>query len=182
MLPLQLDYKKKAWFNYRTGAAILFAAIVAGIYVVASHAIAGIMTKNQEVKWQKSNLGPNTDEDESRNSPQRLERLKPELNRANEIVQQLALPWHALFAAIEVFDPNQVALLRIETEMPRHALTITAEAKNLNGMLGYVRSLGKQAALADVHLINHQIVEEDMSKPVRFSVSAVWLAENMSGK
>jgi Tfp pilus assembly protein PilN len=178
MHPLQLDYQPRHWSSYRTGTAVLIAAIVASIYVLTTHALTGAEIKNQEQQWQSSQRGDNLENGDSRASPEKAERLKPELKRANEIVQQLALPWDALFNAIEVFDPNQVALLRIETDISKRSLTITAEAKSFNGMLGYVRSLGKQAGLTDVYLISHQLLVEDELRPVRFSISANWTIES----
>ncbi len=177
MHPLQLDYLTRHWSSYRAGAAVLIAAAVASIYVLTLHVLTGIEIKSQEKQWQSSQRRDNTGNSASNGSPEKIERLKPELKRANEIVQQLATPWDGLFNAIEVFDPNQVALLRIETDMSRHSLTITAEAKSFNGMLGYLRSLGKQAQLTDVYLISHQLLTEDELKPVRFSISANWTVE-----
>ena len=177
MLPLGLDFQPRHWLSYRAGTAILFSAAVACILALGIHALTGAEIKSQETEWRDSQSMANNGSTVSRNGPEKIERLKPELKRANEIVQQLALPWDQLFDAIEVFDPNQVALLRIETDMSRHSFTLTAEAKSFNGMLGYVKNLGKQAALTEVYLVNHQILEEDELKPVRFSVSATWIVD-----
>lgn len=178
MRPLQLDFQPRHWSNYRAGAAVLITAIVASIYVLILHVVTGAEIKNQELQWQSSQHRERAGNGDSIPSPERIERLKPELKRANEIVQQLALPWDRLFNAIEVFDPNQVALLRIETDMSKRSFTITAEAKSFSAMLGYVKSLGKQAALSDVYLVSHQILEGDELRPVRFSISANWLIES----
>lgn len=177
MHPLKLDYRPRHWSGYRAGASVLIAALVASAYVLTSHVLTGAEIKNQEKQWQNAQRADGPEQSEPGISPEKVERLRPELKRANEIVQQLALPWDSLFNAIEVFDPNQVALLRIETDMSRRSLTITAEAKNFNGMLGYLGSLGKQARLTDVYLISHQLLEEDELKPVRFSISANWVTE-----
>lgn len=176
MRPLQMDFQPRHWSNYRAGAAVLITAIVASIYVLTLHVVTGAELKNQELQWQSSQHKAGIGDPIT--SPEKVERLKPELKRANEIVQQLALPWDRLFNAIEVFDPNQVALLRIETDMSKRSFTITAEAKSFNAMLGYVKSLGKQAALSDVYLVSHQILEEDGLRPVRFSISANWIIES----
>lgn len=178
MQSIQLDYQPRHWSSYRAGATVLVAAIVASICVLTLHVLTGTEIKNQEKQWQSSQHKDDAGKGDSRASPERIEHLKPELKRANEIVQQLAMPWDTFFNAIEVFDPNQVALLRIETDMSRHSLTITAEAKSFNGMLGYVRSLGRQATLTDVCLISHQVLEENELRPVRFSISAKWILES----
>lgn len=174
MYSLQLDYRPKHWFAYKAGAMMFIAAVLAGVYVMGRYALTSSEVKSQESQWQDSQRGGHASTGDAKVTPERLARLKPELKRANEVVQQLALPWDGLFKAIEVFDPNQVALLRIETDISRHEVTITAESKNFNAMLGYVRGLNKQSTLTDVYLISHQIQEHDAQRPIRFTVSVVW--------
>jgi Tfp pilus assembly protein PilN len=142
---------------------------------MASTVLTTSETKNQESQWQSTRLAGHGSGGEFQANADKAERLKPELKRANEVVRQLALPWDGLFKAIEVFDPNQVALLRIETDVSRHAVTIAAESESFEAMLGYIKNLGKQSALTEVYLIDHQIQEHDVQRPVRFTVSAVWL-------
>jgi Tfp pilus assembly protein PilN len=176
MLRLELDYGPRHWSSYRAGIAVLFAAFAVLLFTLGLHALTGAEIREQESAWRSSQSQDKPGSDNG--SVERIERLRPELTRANEIVLQLAFPWEKLFDAIEVFDPAQVALLRIETDMSRHSFTLTAEAKSFNGMLAYMRNLGKQTNLSDVYLVNHQILEEQELKPVRFSISAVLRVEN----
>lgn len=174
---LQLDYLPRHWAAYRAGMIILVAAIAASAYVMGSTVLTTSEVKSQESQWQNTRLAGHGSGAKFQTNADKVERLKPELKRANEVVRQLALPWDGLFKAIEVFDPNQVALLRIETDVSRRAVTIAAESESFEAMLGYIESLGKRSALTEVYLIDHQIQEHDPQRPVRFTVSAVWLGD-----
>ena len=177
MHTLQLDYQPRHWSAYPVGMAIMVAALIACMLVFGRYAVTSSEVKSQESQWQSSRHGLNESNGDSKSSPEKIEQLKPELKHANEVVQQLALPWDNLFKAIEVFNPNQVALLRIETDMSRNTVTIAAESKDFNAMLGYVKSLNRQSSLKDVYLTDHQVQEHDVQRPVRFTISAVWLID-----
>ena len=103
-----------------------------------------------------------------------MQQLKPEIKRANEVTQQLELPWDSLFLAVEASYQEKVALLGIQPDAQKHTVNIAAEAKDLISMLEYVKRLGQEPNLSDVHIINHQVQDQDPQKPVRFTVLAIW--------
>lgn len=176
MKTLSLNFQNGPWSSYRSGVAILLFSIMVTMIMVGAHVLTVIEINNQEgaggnVPRLGSNTGAGTS---SLKKMETFDRLQPELKRANEVVRQLAMPWDQLFNAIEVFDPEQVALLRIETDTSRHSLTITAVSKSFNGMLGYMKNLNKQASLINVYLIDHKLLAENGAKPVQFSISTSW--------
>lgn len=172
MRPVDLNFQQKHWFDYRQGMFVLLASVSVAAIVAVMHILTIAEIRNQETIWRDSRGQMGQAGKVASN--EKVDRLKPELKRANEIVQQLAMPWDQLFDAIEVFDPDQVALLRIETDMSRRTLTITAVSKNFGGMLGYMKNLNKQSALSSVYLVEHKVMEEDELKPVRFSILCSW--------
>jgi hypothetical protein len=94
----------------------------------------------------------------------------------NAAILQLNLPWRALHDAVGAATPATIALLALEPDARKHALRITAEAKNPDDMVGYVEQLGKQDLFSGVALTRHEINDQDPNRPIRFQVEAYWSA------
>jgi hypothetical protein len=97
-----------------------------------------------------------------------------EVQHANQVLRQLSLPWDTLFKAVESSGGKDIALLSMEPDLRKGTVTISAEAKNFDAMLEYVRQLGKRDVFDSVLLQNHQVQQTDPQKPIRFSLLAVW--------
>lgn len=100
-----------------------------------------------------------------------------ETKRANEVINQLTLPWDQLFTAVEEAADKDVALLAIQPDRRKGVVTIGGEAKNIAAMLDYMRRLGEEKPLKGVALLSHQIQQNDPQKPVRFNLSAKWITD-----
>jgi hypothetical protein len=98
-----------------------------------------------------------------------------EVKRANDIIHQLNLPWDELFASVEAAGTSNVALLSIESDIDNGRIKISGEAKDLEGMLEYSRSLKTRPKLADIYLQSHEFQQQDPQHPVRFVLTANWL-------
>ncbi len=92
-----------------------------------------------------------------------------------ESMTTLAMPWGALFEAIEATQNKDVSLLSLEPNTKKQQVLITGEAKNLQVALQYVAQLQKQPVLAQVFLLKHSLDESNVSKPVNFSILAIWV-------
>lgn len=107
-------------------------------------------------------------------------RLDPALARewrgAEQAVQRLALPWDELFGRVEAAANERVALLAIEPDVGRRELSITGEALDYLDVLTYVARLGEPGMLSDVHLVRHELRQDDPRQPLRFTVAARWSA------
>jgi Tfp pilus assembly protein PilN len=97
-----------------------------------------------------------------------------EVKRASEIAVQLKLPWRELFASVEAASTPDVALLSIESDTGKRQVSIGAEARDLDSMLGYLRVLSQTPAFSNVHLQSHRLQEQDPQRPVRFVIAADW--------
>jgi hypothetical protein len=172
MHPLRLDYLQRRRFSGRIGWVILLISLGMGAYLVNAYFDLQAEKKAWQAQWMKTGQGQRTANDPLNSEESR--KLKPELNRANEVVQHLALKWDDLFKGLE-FSTKDVALLNIQPDAQKRLLIITAEAANFNDMLEYTKRLSEQRVFADVHVINHQIQEQDPQKPVRFTVMARWM-------
>jgi hypothetical protein len=101
--------------------------------------------------------------------------IQPEqLKQLQETVNTLAIPWNALFEAIEQSDQKDIALLSLEPNSQKQQVVIIGEAKNLQVALAYIAQLENQPALSQVFLQKHSIDEANASKPVSFTVLAKW--------
>jgi Tfp pilus assembly protein PilN len=92
----------------------------------------------------------------------------------NAAIAQLNLPWRALHDAVRAATPPNVALLALEPDARKRVLRITAEAKNSDDMLAYVRLLEREEWFASVTLVRHELLEQDPNRPLRFQLDAGW--------
>ncbi len=93
----------------------------------------------------------------------------------NTAVAQLNLPWRDVFDAVEAATPPSIALLTLEPDTKMHLFKGTAEAKNSDAMIAYIEQLKKQVFFIDVVLIKHDIMEQDVNKPIRFQFDVQWM-------
>ncbi len=109
--------------------------------------------------------------------PADAEAQQQEIRRANEILQQLAMPWSALFMAIETSNDKEIALLSIQPDAGKRVLRLAGEAKNFDALLAYIARLEQSPMLNQVYLSSHELRLQDAEKPVRFAVVANWAVQ-----
>ncbi len=106
------------------------------------------------------------------------EQTQRELDAARQTLRELALPWEALFRAIEGTTDgvkgSSAALLAIEPDPTKQVVRIGGEARDYAAILRLVRRLEASQVLADVHLLNHEFLEEAAGRPFQFTLSAQW--------
>lgn len=100
------------------------------------------------------------------------ERLEDEVKNAETVVRQLTLPWATLVETVEQASTRDVALLQLQPDAQQRLLRLTAEARHQEAMLEYLRRLMAASALVDVHVISHQVQQEDPQRPIQFAVQA----------
>lgn len=100
------------------------------------------------------------------------ERLDAEMKSAQATVRQLTLPWAQLIDSLERASTKEVAVLHIQPDAQNRLVRVTAEARAQEPMLEYLRRLGSTGSFAEVHLISHQVREDDPARPIQFSVQA----------
>lgn len=101
-------------------------------------------------------------------------RLQGEFLQAQQVGDFLLLPWKELFAALEAAAIPDVALLSVEPDAKKHEVRITAEARDAGILFAYVKRLEGVPQFHDVHLMRHEIREDDKQHPIRFMVAAFW--------
>jgi hypothetical protein len=87
-------------------------------------------------------------------------------------VADLTIPWNEFLNAIEGADLKDVALLSLEPSIKKQQVILAGEAKNLHSVMQFIRRLEAQPILSQVYLQKHQLDEDNVSKPVRFTLVA----------
>ena len=174
MRPLDLDYiPRPAWTNRVGLAVLLLALLVAGgmpvLYVYHADEKQALQARHKQLERSRQYLAGHT-----ALSGAAMQEAQSEIKRANEVIVQLDLPWGPLFEALEGSSHETVALLGIQPDAQKRALTLAAEAKDMPSAVAYVKRLGRETILSETHIINHQVQDQDPDKPLRFSVQAVW--------
>jgi len=111
--------------------------------------------------------------------PPRAAAAKPsdaEERIARAAMRQLALPWAGLIRALEDAAVPDVALLQLQPEAQQQVLRVSAEARNAAAMFRYVRALAEAKGLSEVHLVSHEVAQDDPQRPLRFAAQASFRA------
>lgn len=102
------------------------------------------------------------------------EETQRELAGARRLLEELALPWEALFRSIEGAVDRDTALLSVEPDAGRRAVQISGEARDYPAVLRFMERLEKGPALARVHLLSHEVRQDDADRPTLFTLAASW--------
>lgn len=95
--------------------------------------------------------------------------------QSGDIAQRLALPWGDLLDALENADNENVALLAIEPDAERSRLRLSGEAKNMDALVDYIKSVDGKAGIAELRLTTQQVKQNDAQHPIEFVLEANWL-------
>lgn len=172
MRTLNLDYQAPRFAHPISLLILLLGIVLASIFAWQYQIL------NQEIHDWESKVAQmqQVNQHTSTQSNRRVDegRNLQEINYANSVIRQLALPWENLFTALEAVRNDKVAVLSIEPNAQKGLVKISGESRNTQEMLNYVRSLQMQGTLSNVFLASHQIQERDPEKPVRFALTAGW--------
>lgn len=105
-------------------------------------------------------------------TPLPRERLESEAKAADAVVRELSVPWAKLIGALEQASARDIALLQLEPHADQRRLRLTAEATDRRAMFAYLGRLEAAPALAEVHLVSHEVQNDDPRRPIRFSLQA----------
>ncbi len=100
------------------------------------------------------------------------ERRDAEMKNARAVVRQLALPWAQLIESLERSAIREVALLNIHPDAEQRLLRVTASTPREELMIEYLRRVAASGSFAEVHLVSHQVREDEPLRPIQFSLQA----------
>ncbi|HEX7952888.1 MAG TPA: hypothetical protein VF523_07450 [Burkholderiales bacterium] len=98
-----------------------------------------------------------------------------EIRRANDVIDELALPWENLFRSIEDVASDRVVVRGLAPDAKAGTVRISAETADAGSMVDYVNRLGKQSGLSGVYLLQHRREQQGGPRPIRFLVTASWI-------
>lgn len=90
------------------------------------------------------------------------------------ILRELTVPWQSLLSIVEDYPAHDVALIGIDQSPAQSQIRITAEAKDSEGMIAYLKYLQGSVLLHEAVLSGHLIETNVPGTPVRFQIVAVW--------
>lgn len=100
------------------------------------------------------------------------ERLEEHRKAAQATIRQLALPWNRLVRTLEIAALEDVAILQIQPDAQQRLIRLAGEAPDLSRALHYLGQLSMAPGLSDVHLVGHQVREDDPRRPLQFTLQA----------
>ena len=175
MRVLHLDFVSRPGILRRVGYVLLIVAVAGAAYLGQAYANLSADLVTWEAKWRSLQKTPRNDAEPGPKQKAEWEQLQAELKAANRVITRISMPWDVLFREVEASVDEQITLLGIEPDTEKREVRIVAEAKNLTAMLDYMKRLRTVAVFRDVHVLSHQIQQQDPQKPVRFVVTAQWL-------
>ena len=104
---------------------------------------------------------------------------KPVQNTASELemnaaVNEILLPWPALFNALEQANQDDIKLLRIEPKVQGRSLRIIAMTFRTENMMAYIKRLSAQNMLKQVSLLSTEPVEVAGQMAMQFELRMDW--------
>lgn len=175
MPALRLDFCQPARPRPWPGIALLALGLAAAGYQVADYLRITAATQEWEARaaqLEHAQRRPHGGYRKIALNPGETLALQREVRQANQVLAQLAWPWEALFRGVEAAGSEQVALLAIEPNLEKRTLLIRGEARDLHGLLAYLRRLERQPLFTRLALQSHQIQVLDRDRPVRFAAQA----------
>ena len=100
-------------------------------------------------------------------------KLDEAVRAAETVLRQLALPWPEIVRTVEAAATSDVAVLQLQPDALRRELRLSAEARNQDMMMEFLRRLAAAKALGEVHIVSHQVQLEDPQRPLQFSILAL---------
>lgn len=98
-----------------------------------------------------------------------------ELKQANEVLQQINLPWEALFDSLEYAVSKEIALLSVQPNVASRTIRINGEARNLAALTDFVEAIEREEVLKNAYLLNYKVKNENPYRPIAFSLTATWI-------
>lgn len=172
MKPARLDLdhyappRRSRWPGY----LLLALAILAAAEVTQRHRTAQLAAERHEATQGMLNVQRPPAKTIPRN------RLDEQVKNAETVVRQLTLPWARLIGTIEAAGSQDVAILQLQPDAQQRTLRITAEARNQAAMVDYLRRLADVQGFAYVHLLSHQVQQDDPQRPIQFAAQASFRA------
>jgi len=168
----RVDFIASTARSSRMGAALFVAgALLAGAAVMDDASRGEQLTRSQQHLKKARAAAKRAEAAQAPNQGAELANFK----QSGDIAQRLISPWGDLLDALEHADNENVALLAIEPDAEKGRLRLSGEAKNLDALVEYIKSLDGRAGIAELRLMTQQVKQNDAQHPVEFVLESNWL-------
>lgn len=174
MMPLlTLDFGRRRVRQPRSGVALALVAVLAALF-------AG------EVLWQAYRANERAHDtfaaSERRHAPAQPRRdaaastpaARQQAKAISAVFNEITVPWQDLLAVVEGYREHDVALIGIDQNPAQKQIRVTAEAKDFDAMIRYLKYLQGSALLREAVLNTHLVETTTPGVPVRFQITAIW--------
>lgn len=147
-------------------AALLCTAVVAQDYLQADAEWQSLQSRQAR----QAKLGQSP----KRTAVSTVPLARDDAQSAAQIDAQLQRPWNALLHALERTTSKDVALVSADLQAAGNSVHLTAEAKDMEHALAYVKKLRQAPELSRVYLTGQEEKLSGTQKVVRFTLDANW--------
>src|SRR5262245_64630736 len=131
MRPIRIDFSRDSEAPSAAGVTLLRLGLAAAVVSAACY-----VTVSGEIDRLEARAG-DTRSAAARKMPERLtespgdaREMQQEIRNANQVVQQMTLPWDRLFKELETAASKEIALLSVQPDASSRQVRISGEAKN----------------------------------------------------
>ncbi len=175
---LQLDFRRPAASRGRGVGWLALAAAVLGVIAVSqrysdaaqAHDAALSRHEHLEARVQDRVLGSGS----VRTAAAPDAKTLADIRRANAVIDQLTVPWDALFSAVEGADARGLGLLSLTPNARDRTLRLAGDARSMEELLAYVERMAMQQGLRQVHLLDYSPAVRDGVPVTSFTLAATW--------
>ncbi|MDO3527962.1 hypothetical protein ACNRBH_14660 [Ralstonia pseudosolanacearum] len=172
MSPLNIDFARRRTGPTTAGVALVIAAAL--LLLFAGDALWRAYRNNDRARAELAAVAASAPVKTraAKLEPTALEKRTAKDSRA--VLSELTVPWQDLLAIVEGYRGHDVALIGIDQMPAQGQIRVTAEAKDFEALIGYLKYLQESRLLREAALNTHLIETTVPGVPVRFQVTAVW--------
>ncbi|KFX81160.1 membrane protein [Ralstonia solanacearum] len=172
MSPLAIDFAKRRTGPTAVGGSLLIAAAV--LTALAGSALWRAYQSNDRARAELAKAAAGALSKQRVEPPEPTALAKQAAKDSRKVLAELTVPWQDLLAIVEGYRAQDVALIGIDQTPAQGQIRITAEAKDFDALIGYLKYLQRSTLLREAVLNTHLIETTVPGVPVRFQITAVW--------
>lgn len=172
MSRLQIDFGRRRRYGAPAGMALLCVASL--LLLVSAERLWHVYDENDRVQSEQEMQRHRLFAKSHPATVQQTPAARLAESQSLAVLRELTVPWQDLLSIVEDYPDHDVALIGIDQSPAQSQIRITAEAKNFDAMIAYLRYLQASVLLREAVLNDHIIETNVPGTPVRFQITAVW--------
>ena len=173
MMPhLSIDFARSGTRLPRAGVAL--AVVAALVAAVAGDLLWGAYTEHDRARTALEAALRRAPGPSKREVAASTPAAREQARQISVAFSELTVPWQDLLSIVEGYGERDVALIGIDQSPAQGQIRITAEAKDFDAMVRYLKYLQGSALLREAVLNTHLVETTTPGVPVRFQITAIW--------